>query len=141
MEAVKKTCENCHHFNHTGSLDDLSETCWSCSSRHLNGIEERPYWRPKMGSIISDIEDRRREREQVKEVSDGSSADYYKLPAGATQLQELISYKNMNAQVGEIFRACYRMGQVHHSPSLRDAKKILFYAQAEVDRLEKQLGF
>ena len=107
-----------------------------------------------MGSIVDDIHDRMREGVQItaeierlkagriaKEASDGSSADYYKLPAGATQLQELISYKNMNAQVGEIFRACYRMGQVHHSPSLRDAKKILFYAQAEVDRLEKQLGY
>lgn len=72
-----------------------------------------------------------------KESSDGSSADYYKLPGGATQLQDLISAKNMNAQVGEIFRACYRMGQVAHSPELRDAKKILFYAQAEVARLEK----
>ena len=70
-------------------------------------------------------------------TSDGSSADYYKLPVGATQLQDLISFKNMNAQIGEIFRACFRMGQASHSPDLRDAKKILFYAQAEVDRLEK----
>jgi len=69
--------------------------------------------------------------------SDGSSADYYKLPEGATQLQDLISFKNMNAQIGEIFRACYRMGQASHSNALRDAKKILFYAQAEVARLEK----
>lgn len=70
-------------------------------------------------------------------VSDGSTADYYELPLGATQLQDLISFKNMNSQIGEIFRACYRMGQASHSPNLRDAKKILFYAQAEVNRLEK----
>lgn len=144
MDPVKKTCENCVNFNHAQSLDDLPEICWTCSSIHSGGIEERPYWRPIMGSIVSDIHDRIRERDAamiVKEASDGSSADYYKLPPGATQLQDLISYKNMNAQVGEIFRACYRMGQVHHSPSLRDAKKILFYAQAEVDRLEKLCGF
>lgn len=68
--------------------------------------------------------------------SDGASADYYVLPEGATQLQDLISHRNMNAQIGEIFRAGYRYGMASHSDMLRDAKKIRFYAQAEVDRLE-----
>jgi len=69
--------------------------------------------------------------------SDGSSADYYKLPDGATELQDLIGHRNMNAQIGEIFRACYRYGIVSHSDMLRDAKKIKFYAEAEIKRLEK----
>jgi hypothetical protein len=43
----------------------------------------------------------------------------------------------MNAQIGEIFRACYRYGEVAHSEMLRDAKKIKFYAEAEIKRLEK----
>jgi hypothetical protein len=68
--------------------------------------------------------------------SDGSTAEYYELPQDATELQHLISHKNMNAQIGEIFRACYRYGEVAHSEMLRDAKKIMFYAQAEIDRLE-----
>lgn len=68
--------------------------------------------------------------------SDGSTASYYELPKGATQLQDLISHKNMNAQIGEIFRACYRYGEVEHSPCLRDAKKIKFYIDAEIARLE-----
>jgi hypothetical protein len=72
-----------------------------------------------------------------KEASDGTSADYYKLPEGATQLQDLISAKNMNAQIGEIVRACYRYGEVEHSPRLRDAKKIKFYIEAEIARLKK----
>lgn len=71
--------------------------------------------------------------------SDGSSADYYKLPAGATQLQDLISHRNMNAQIGEIFRAAYRYGAASHSDQLRDAKKIKFYIEAEIQRLEKQV--
>lgn len=74
----------------------------------------------------------------MKETSDGSSANYYTIPEGATQLQDLISHKNMNAQIGEIFRACYRYGQVEHSPELRDAKKIKFYIDAEIARLEKK---
>lgn len=69
--------------------------------------------------------------------SDGDSADYYVLPEGATQLQDLISHRDMNSQIGEIFRACYRYGIVSHSDKMRDAKKIRFYAQAEVERLEK----
>lgn len=72
-----------------------------------------------------------------KYVSDGSTASYYVLPNGAAELQDLIGYKNMNAQIGEIFRACYRYGECKHSDKLRDAKKILFYAQAEVQRLER----
>jgi len=72
-----------------------------------------------------------------KEVSDGSTASYYELPTDAKELQDLISVKNMNAQIGEIFRACYRYGQVAHSPEIRDIKKIMFYANAELKRLEK----
>lgn len=70
-------------------------------------------------------------------VSDGSTASYYVLPEGAAELQDLISYKNMNAQIGEIFRACYRYGEAKHSERLRDAKKIKFYAEAEIERLER----
>lgn len=73
----------------------------------------------------------------LKTTSDGSTASYYELPAGATELQHLISHRNMNSQVGEIFRACYRYGLVEHSPEIRDIKKILFYAKAELERLEK----
>lgn len=73
----------------------------------------------------------------MKHTSDGSTASYYELPEGATELQHLISHRNMNAQDGEIFRAIYRKGMASHSDELRDAKKVLFYAQAEVERLEK----
>ena len=72
--------------------------------------------------------------------SDGSTASYYELPLGALELQDLISHKNMNGQIAEIFRACYRYGEVAHSGMLRDAKKIKFYAEAEIKRLEKEKG-
>lgn len=76
-------------------------------------------------------------------VSDGSTASYYELPSHANELQDLISFKSMNAQIGEIFRAAYRYGEVAQnagaaapSKKLRDAKKIKFYADAEIKRLE-----
>ena len=59
-------------------------------------------------------------------VSDGSTASYYELPDGAA---------DMNAQIGEIFRAAYRYGESSHSDELRDAKKIKFYVDAEIKRL------
>lgn len=74
-------------------------------------------------------------KKQIK--SDGSSADYYKLPEGATELQDIIAYKNMNSQIGEIFRACMRYGECSHSDLEREAKKIIFYAQAELDRVRR----
>jgi hypothetical protein len=73
----------------------------------------------------------------MKVKSDGSTASYYELPEGATELQHLISHKNMNAQMGEIFRAAYRYGEVEHSEMIRDAKKIRFYIDAEIERLER----
>lgn len=73
----------------------------------------------------------------TKETSNGTTARYYELPPGATQLQDLISYRNLNAQDGEIMRATYRKGRASHSDELRDARKVLFYARAEVERLEK----
>lgn len=73
----------------------------------------------------------------TREVSDGSTASYYELPDGARKLQDLISYKDMNGQIAEIFRTGYRYGEASHSDRLRDAKKIRFYANAEIERLEK----
>lgn len=75
-----------------------------------------------------------------KAVSDGSTASYYELPTGSTELQDLISIKNMNAQIGEIFRECYRYGQASHSDEIRGIKKILFYANAELKRLQNALA-
>lgn len=71
-----------------------------------------------------------------KEKSDGLHANYYTLPYTCSQLQDLISHRNMNAQIGEIFRECYRYGLASHSDELRGIKKILFYANAELKRLE-----
>lgn len=70
-----------------------------------------------------------------KVKSDGSTASYYELPIGATELQDIISAKDMNAQIGEIFRSCMRYGEVEHSEKLRDAKKMKFYIDSEIDRL------
>lgn len=76
-----------------------------------------------------------------KEKSDGLTAGYYELPPKAKELQDLISYKNMNAQMGEIGRSWYRYGESSHSDKLRDARKIKFYIEAEIKRLIDYEGF
>ncbi len=66
--------------------------------------------------------------------SDGSTASYYELPEGAKELQDLISHRDMNSQIGEAFRACYRYGLVEHSDKLRDAKKIACHLSSKSSR-------
>ena len=137
MDASKRSCLTCKHHNPGKSIDDAPSLCWTCLSSR--GFVELPLWEPKETAAMKIAPPPAPPAPEPKVVSrsDGSSADYYRLPQGATELQDLIGFKNMNAQVGEIFRACYRMGQASHSDCLRDAKKILFYAKAEVERLEK----
>ena len=77
------------------------------------------------------------DEESSGENSDGSTANYYILPEGATQLQDLISFKNMNAQIGEIQRAVYRYGQCGHSDKMRELRKMKFYVEAEMKRIER----
>lgn len=114
--------------------DSIEEYYYLKDVKPLNQPEEQP----------NDLEDRefdaleKQGRFTNLQKSDGSTASYYELPQGATELQDLISERDMNAQIGEIFRACYRYGQVAHSDKLRDAKKIKFYAEAEIKRLENQ---
>lgn len=124
-------CTTCAYGHY--SYDE--EPCSSCQevSEDLTTTAYRNYVRRKELTVFEPAG-------EAAPKNDGSSADYYTLPVGASQLQDLISFRNMNAQMGEIFRACYRYGQDHHSSRERDLKKIIFYAQAELDRLEKYDG-
>lgn len=74
--------------------------------------------------------------EKVSSDNNGGSTDYYKLPVGATELQDLIEAKDMNFAIGNIFKACYRMGNVSHSDAVRDLNKIIWFAQRELERLK-----
>ena len=67
----------------------------------------------------------------------GWSTNYYELPPGAEQLQDLIEYKNMNFAVANIFKAAYRLGEKGGTTELYDINKILWFALREQKRLEK----
>jgi hypothetical protein len=74
--------------------------------------------------------------EKIK--SDGGSSGYYQLPAGAVEIQDLVEYRNMNFAVGNIFKAAYRMGQKAGNDELYEIRKIIWYANRELNRLTKQ---
>ena len=71
-------------------------------------------------------------------TSDGSTAEYYKLPKGCTELYHLIIHKNMNGQVAEAFRSLYRYGESSHSDCMRDMRKVIAYAEQEIERLSNE---
>ena len=70
-------------------------------------------------------------------VNNGGSTDYYKLPTWATELQHLIEHKNMNFALGNVFKACYRLGEAPHSEAIRDLNKMIWFATMEKERLER----
>jgi len=120
-------CSTCIFFSVRGTVDP----CRSC------GVDGVYYWQLYSNPVVPHIMGVDPSLAMPEEPSDGSTADYYVLPDGATELQDIIAAHNMNAQMGEIGRAWMRYGRCPHSPRERDLKKIIFYAQAELDRLEK----
>tara|TARA_R100000781_G_scaffold15532_3_gene12860 strand:+ start:6516 stop:6752 length:237 start_codon:yes stop_codon:yes gene_type:complete len=67
--------------------------------------------------------------------SDGLATSYYELPEQAYELMDLIEYKNMNFSRGNIFKACYRLGEKQGSDALYDLNKIIWFAEREIDRI------
>lgn len=135
----ERDCNLCDNHSQATAIPPLCDACLSSRS-----IQRLPFWTPIKDPMSKAYDAAFRTDNRLpiklapkKEASDGSTAGYYELPEGAKELQDLISYKNMNAQMGEIFRAVYRYGQVGHSPEIRDIKKIIFYANEELKRLEK----
>ncbi len=70
-----------------------------------------------------------------KVTSDGGSTDYYKIPDGATDLIDLIEHKKMGFSLGNIFKACYRLGEKEGNDLLYDLNKIIYFAE----RLKRQV--
>jgi hypothetical protein len=74
----------------------------------------------------------------VPVTSDGGSSSYYKIPEGAIDLLDLIEHKKMTFGVGNIFKACYRLGEKDGTSARYDLKKILFFAQRALDQLDSK---
>lgn len=66
----------------------------------------------------------------------GGDTNYYDLPTGAKNIQDLIEYKDMNFSLGNILKATYRIGNCDHSDKIRDLNKIIWFAKREIDRIK-----
>lgn len=69
----------------------------------------------------------------------GLGNNYYTLPGGAKDVQDLIEYKNMSFSLGNIFKACYRFGDKPGVDRLYDAQKIKWFAERIIAEIEKEL--
>lgn len=69
-------------------------------------------------------------------TNNGGDTDYYKVPSGASMLQDLIEYKDMSWNQANIFKAAYRLGDSHSSVE-RDLNKIIWFANRMLQQLSK----
>ncbi len=77
------------------------------------------------------------ELEKHSKVKGGSTPEQYSFPAESKELQDLIEYRNMIFAVGNIFKACYRLGQKDGVSEEYDLNKIIFFAKRELERIKK----
>lgn len=82
------------------------------------------YWKQSLTKRVPRI---RKEKGTIK--SDGGSTSYYDLPSHATELRHLISYKGMSKSRGDVFKACYRLGEKEGADALYDLNKMKFFVQ------------
>lgn len=75
--------------------------------------------------------------DRQKVSSDGLSTSYYKLPPHADELRHLISFKGMSKSRGDIFKACYRLGEKDGTDVLYDLNKMRFFIDDLIEMHER----
>lgn len=78
--------------------------------------------------------------QQIAKTSDGGSSPYYAIMPGEKDAQDIIERKSMNFARGNVFKAAWRMGEKDVADELYDWKKIKWFAEREIARLEKANG-
>lgn len=68
----------------------------------------------------------------------GGNANYYQLPEDAVEMQDLIEHRGMNFAQGNMFKAMYRLGEKEGTTMQYDLNKIIWYAERELRRLERE---
>lgn len=78
--------------------------------------------------------------DKPQKTSDGGSTDYYEIPNGAKDLGDLIEHKGMSFNIGNVFKACYRLEEKEGTSKEYDLRKIIYFAQRELNLLEGRKG-
>ena len=75
--------------------------------------------------------------DRTKVASEGGSTLYYTLPSHATELRHLISHKGMSKSRGDIFKACYRLGEKEGVDVGYDLNKMKFFIEDLIEMNER----
>lgn len=76
-------------------------------------------------------------KDRKKVASDGLTTDYYSFPPHARELRHLISHKGMSFARGNLFKACYRLGEKEGVDISYDINKMKFFIQDLEEMLER----
>ena len=124
-------------------MTEPSTICWQCGwdksmcKCYRNQTEEdNPYMPSEEELEDAEAVVRMFDRLQDEYKSTGWSSEYYELPEGATELQDLIEHREMNFAIGNIFKAAYRLGNKEGSSKEYDLNKIIWFAQRELNRVK-----
>ncbi len=107
----------------------MTHTCVKCGGPLIAGLDHECSTSGQLTIVEDD-----------PTANNGGSTNYYQLPAGAVEMQDLIEHRNMNFAQGNMFKALYRANAStnNHSSYERDLNKIIWYAQRELARLKGQ---
>lgn len=87
-----------------------------------------------LGDDLEDTEWKVREAQTAQDEKPGGSCpSQYAIPDGATELQDLIEHREMNFAVGNMFKACYRLGLKNEAAY--ELRKIIWFARRELARI------
>jgi len=75
--------------------------------------------------------------DRIKVASDGLSTSYYSIPEHAEELRHLISHKGMSKSRGDIFKACYRLGEKEGTDTAYDLNKMKFFIEDLIEMHER----
>ena len=77
---------------------------------------------------------------EIEAHNNGGKTDYYDLPKDAKCCQDIIEWREMNFQQGNIFKVAFTFNCGRHSGTdyRRDLNKIIYFAQRELERLTNE---
>ena len=70
--------------------------------------------------------------------NNGGKTDYYDLPKDAKCCQDIIEWRDMNFQQGNIFKVAFTFNHGRHDATTyeRELNKIIYFAQRELERIK-----
>lgn len=106
------------------------DECWNWTDEMIDYNETRKLY---YGRITEPVTANTR---FITTKPNGGSSGYYELPPNAKQLQDLIEHRNMNGNIKDVFKACYRIGNKDGIDEEYDLRKIVYFGLRELGRVK-----